>query len=160
VKEEYEKLMEWSKEDRVLYLKKEYMKNFLKYFGANFHDGYWDNLHGMKKSSVQNFPELKIPVIKSRFKVKFPVRKLRPRLKPPVKKPKPLVKKLKPKPKPKKKLSPADQEKAAAALMRFAKGQIKKYRTAKAIKWLERILKRYPNTEVAKEAKKILEEIK
>jgi len=74
---------------------------------------------------------------------------------PPVKKPKP-----KRKPKPKKKLDPAAQEKAAAALMRFAEGQLKKNRTSQAIKWLERILQRYPNTEVAKEAMKILETIK
>jgi len=58
-----------------------------------------------------------------------------------------------------KKLDSKTQEKAAQNLMRFAKERIEKEQPEKAKKWLDRIIERYPKTKVAKEAKRIIDEL-
>lgn len=45
IKSEYEKLMNWAKEDEVLEKKKNYMINFLCTKDSNFKQDYWINLH-------------------------------------------------------------------------------------------------------------------
>ena len=45
LKEEYERLIKWTKEDRVLYNKTKYMKNFLRGLDSKFSEQFWLKLH-------------------------------------------------------------------------------------------------------------------
>ena len=46
ISDEYKKMMEWSRDDKVLLSKIQYMKNFLKSIDSEFTEEYWKRLHG------------------------------------------------------------------------------------------------------------------